>query len=298
MRFQVRSPKSEVRYSDAHLDFGFPSAFGLCLLLLLSCLALTHLSAATSPTPAIGIEGRLSVALPKADYRPKPLDDRTELILRLESVSTLTNKQHRYDFFYMGLEPGTYNLADYLIRPDGSRPDELKDIQIEVRSMLPENHDGQLNAYVSRPFPWIGGYRVLLAVIALLWVGGIVAFAYAFRKKRVIETPPIVMPQPSFAERLCPLVEAAAAGRLSADGKAQLERLLMGYWREKLSLPDLRMAEALARLKAHAQAGDLLRALERWLHRHGGVPVSEVAAVLEPYRTVPECAASVEGGKV
>jgi hypothetical protein len=246
-----------------------------------------HLLAASAPARAIGIEGRLSIALPRPDYRPKPLDDRTELILRLESVTALTNGQHRYDFYYMGLEPGAYHIADYLIRPDGSRPDELGDIQIEVRSTLPENHDGRLNAYVARPFPWIGGYRMLLAALALLWAGGIVGFAIAFRKKSSVEAPPTVVAQPSFAERLRPLVEAAAAGQLSAEGKAQLERLMMGYWRERLNLPDLRMAEALARLKAHAQAGALLRALERWLHRPTGVSPTEINAVLEPYRAGP-----------
>ena len=79
-------------------------------------------------------------------------------------------------------------------------------------------------------------------------------------------------------------MEAAAGGNLSVDGKAQLERLLMGFWREKLNLPDVRMAEALAELKAHAQAGELLRALERWLHQRTGATAAEVQALLAPYR--------------
>jgi hypothetical protein len=252
-------------------------------LIVLLC-SLVTAAAAEPPSRTIGIEGRTSVVLPGKNYRPRPLDDRTELILRLESHSALTNGQHRYEFSYIGLEPGVYNLADYLMRPDGSRPDELGTVPIQVRSTLPENHDGQLNAYLPRPFPWIGGYRLFLVLLGVVWAGGIAGFAVAFRRKRVVVVAPPLPVPPSFAERLRPLVEAAAAGKLSADGQAHLERLMMGYWREKLQLPELPMAEALLRLKAHAQAGELLRALERWLHRQGSVPFSEVAAVLEPYR--------------
>ena len=61
----------------------------------------------------------------------------------------------------------------------------------------------------------------------------------------------------------------------------------MGYWREKLNFSGLGVAEALARLKAHAEAGEVLRALERWLHQPGGATKEEISALLEPYRDLP-----------
>jgi len=242
-------------------------------------------SSEKAPSRTIGIEGGFSLELPRADYRPRPLDDRTEMILRIDAI-TPTNGQYRYDLYYMGLEPGVYKLADYLMRPDGSRPDELAQIPLKVRSLLPEDHNGHLNPVKPNRFPFIGGYRVFLGVIGLAWAGGIAAFVISYRKKKVVAGPVAVESRPSLAEMLRPLVEAAAAGRLNLDGQAQLERLLMGYWRERLDLPvDLRMAEAISRLKEHAQAGELLRALERWLHRPGGIGVAEINALLDPYRT-------------
>ena len=237
------------------------------------------------PARNIGLEGDVTLTLPRNDYRPRPLDDRTELILRIESV-TGTNGQFAYDFHYIGFEAGAYNLADFLIRPDGSRPDEIGNHRLQVQALLPDDHNGQLNAYVPRLFPFIGGYRAFLAVLAAVWVGGIVVFVMRSRKKRTVEAVAVAEVGPSLAERLRPLVEAAAVGKLTTDGQAQLERLLTSYWREKLALPELRMAEALIRLKAHAEAGELLRALERWLHRPGGVSASEVTRLLEPYRLV------------
>lgn len=234
----------------------------------------------------IGIEGKATIALPRGDYQTRPLDDRTELILRIDKVTTVASNEHRYDFFYMGLEPGAYNLADFLIRPDGTRPDELGTFRLQVSSLLPEQHDGKLNAYEPRLFPAIGGYRVVLGLLAFLWIGSLALYLFLTRKKRVVEPIAVVPAPPSFAERLRPLVEDAAAGRLNVEGQANLERLLMGYWREKLSLPDMRMADALGRLKAHREAGELLRALERWLHQPGSATAQEIGSLLQPYRGV------------
>lgn len=254
------------------------------LLTSLSFAATNSTNGTNTASRNIGIEGSVAIELPRADYKPRPLDDRTELILRIERVTTLATDRHRYEFFYMGLEPGAYKLADFLIHPDGTRPDELGDLRIQVRAMLPEDHDGKLNSYVPRLFPFVGGYRAALIVLAVVWVGGIAAFIILSRKKRVVAAPVFAPPAPSFAERLRPLVEEAAAGKLSIEGQANLERLIMGYWREKLNLSELRVSEALAKLKAHSEAGELLRALERWLHRPGGATREEVSALLEPYR--------------
>ena len=169
----------------------------------------------------MGIEGRVEAVLPRPDYRPRPLDDRTELILRVENIEPLTNGQYRYYLYSMGLEPGSYHLAEFLIRPDGSRPDELAEQTIQVRGLLPDEHDGRLNAYVPRLFPFIGGYRAMLVVLGTLWVGGMVAYLYLTRRKPALAAPVLEASPPSLAERLQPLVEAAATGRLNANGQAQ-----------------------------------------------------------------------------
>lgn len=249
---------------------------------------------ATPPQREIGIEGDVTVTLPNGDYQPRPLDDRTPLILRVGKIRPAADGRFTYEFHYIGFEPGTYKLSDYLVRPDGSLAEELGDELLHVRSMLPPGHDGSLNPYVPRPFPWFGGYRMFLAILALLWMAGIAAFAFFGRKKKAVMAPVIIAPPPTFAQRMRPLVEAAANGSLNAQGQAELERLMTGYWRDKLSLPDQRMADALTELKRHAEAGGLLRALERWLHRPGGATPVEVNDLLEPYRHPPAPAETQE----
>jgi len=258
------------------------------------CFVWSPLASTNSPTRTIGLEGHVTLELPRGDYRPLPLDDRTEFILRIGSVTPVATNRYRYELYYMGLEPEHFDLADYLIRPDGSRPDELAGEQVLVSSLLPDDHDGQLTPYVPRRFPFIGGYRMALGSLGVLWLGGVAAFVWAYRMRHpAIEAAPIV-PHPTFAERLQPLVELAARGQLTTEQQAQIERLLMGFWREKLKLPEPRMADAIARLREHAQAGELLRALEHWLHQRSGASAAEVDALLEPYRKVP--AIDSEGG--
>ena len=239
----------------------------------------------------IGIEGDLKITLSRGDYQPKPLDDRTPLILRVEAVEAAPDGKFIYEFHYIGFEPGSYRLADYLIHPDGTPATEIGELPVMVHSILPPDYDGALNSYVRRPFPWFGGYRMLLGGLAVLWILGLLAFAWFGRRKKSVVVEEILPPPVSYAERMRPFVEAAAAGTLTASGQAELERLMTGYWRNKLALPEQRMADTLAALKRHAEAGSLLQALECWLHRPGGASPEEVNGLLAPYRQLPVAAA-------
>ena len=59
--------------------------------------------------------------------------------------------------------------------------------------------------------------------------------------------------------------------------------MLLNYWRDRLNLNSLDMPDAIRKLREHAEAGELLRALETWLHRPPGTAAIDVGAVLKPY---------------
>lgn len=260
---------------------------------LLALLMAIHAMAAETPGRGIGMESDLEVVLDRGDCVVRPLDDRTPLILRIESVHPEPSGKFRYDLHGIGFEPGTHRLADYLVLPDGSPVEAIAHTTFEVRSILPPDHDGRLNDLLPRSLPGFGGYRRVLAGLAALWVLGLAGFAWTGRRVRNVEVPPQEVPHPTFAERLRPLVEAAATGELTAQDRAMLERLMTGYWRDRLDLPPQRMADQIATLKRHPQAGELLRAMERWLHQPGSAPREEVHAVLQPYRCSSEAGTEV-----
>ncbi len=231
------------------------------------------------------MEGRAEVTLPGTALEAKPVDEKSPLVLRIASTQPAAAGT-KYDLRYIGLVPGGYDLRKYLLRSDGSPTTDLPEIPVTVGGLLPEDHQGQLVPPSTKPLSALAWYKPAMIVLGVLWLVLLVPLILVGRRRKAVQVVPVARP-PSMADRLRPLVEQAARGELSDDGKGQQERMLLGYWRHRLALHDLTMAEAVARLKAHPQAGALLRALEDWLHRPPGSASVDVAAVLAPYKDVP-----------
>lgn len=238
------------------------------------------------------MEGRVEVVLPGTALEPKPFEHKGRLIVRIAETRPRGDSIW-YDFRYTGLVPGNYDLRGYLQRPDGSTTNNLPPIPVRVAPLLPETHNGLLVEPRASPLGRLGGYTTLMIVTAVVWALLFIPLVWRHRKKAA---PAVVAPpEPTFAQRLRPLVEQAAAGTLSGDGQAQLERMLLNYWRDRLALGTMDMAQAIGKLRDHPEAGELLRALESWLHRPAGSAAVDVAAVLKPYRNIstpPEPAAA------
>lgn len=260
----------------------------LLLAFLLLCASLSQANESSAPH-AIGVEEGQKVILERGDYQVRPLDDRTPVILRLGAVEPAEGG-FAYRLHVVGFEPGEHRLADYLMHPDGTPATELGDRTFKVRTILPPEHDGSLTPHLATTMPWFGGYRRLLVVLTLLWILGWFGIHRIGRKKISTAAPDPEPSPPGFADRLRPYLERAAAGTLGVGGKAELERLLLSYWRERLSPPGERMAAEFAVLRAHPEAASAIEALERWLHRPVGVDKAEIEGLLDFYR-------NVEGGK-
>lgn len=255
-----------------------------CLFLFLFALVAHAGAAAPAASPqAIGIEEGQRIILARGDYVPRPLDDRTPVILRLGKTEP-ADGGFAYQLHVIGFEPGEHRLADYLMRPDGSPATELGDATFTVKSVLPPDHDGSLTPHLPSAMPWFGGYRQLLTGLAFAWVLGWFGIHRLGRQKTTATASAPEAPAPGFAERLRPYLENAANGRLDARGQAELERLLLAYWRERLSPPGETMAAELAALRGHPEAAPALAALERWLHRPGGADQNEIECLLDIYR--------------
>jgi len=231
-------------------------------------------------TPTVGEPAELlGVVLPGSELQVKASDFSVPLVLRILDVWPHGDAL-RYDFSYYGLEPGTHDLAHYLERVDGSSTEDLPELPVEVRSILPS---GQIEpaALGGAKVPDVGGYERSLWIGGILWLVGLVAIL-AYGRRRQAADHAQREPQ-SLADRLRPLVSDALQGTLPAERRAELELMLIAYWRDKLGLAETSSAKALAQLKAHAEAGPLLRGLEDWLHRPTPPEDVDVAALLAPY---------------
>jgi hypothetical protein len=225
------------------------------------------------------------LVLPGSELEVRPLENPEDpMIVRI--VETFPHgDSFRYDIVYYGLEPGKYDLRTLLKRKDGSSTEDLPSIMVEVFPILPP---GQVepNQLPTVSTSVLGGYQKLLIFGGIVWVIGLVLIGYLIFKKDAKKDTDSSRPK-TLADRLRPIVLAAIEGKLDQQQQAELERMLLAYWRKRLSLEDLSAAEAMISLKNHEEAGALLRQLEEWLHSPRKQENINLAELLSPYQDLP-----------
>lgn len=273
------------------------------------CLALAAFLVAGSPAAGAdaasgssvtrGITGAITVDDPAGlGLRPRadlPID--APLLVRIVSREDRGADQgggHRYRLEFIGTEAGVHDLRSVLERPGGVAVDDLDPIEVEVIRRL-DAAAGTDVAPVDIPVPNIrGGYRATMITVGVAW--GLVPLVIVGR--RLARRPRDVGSRvdtsgPSLAERLEPLVAAAAAGTMSTEERGRLELLLIAHLDggDETATPSRSRADAIAHLRRDAAAGPLLESVEAWLHRPGDNETidsrrTRAAELLRPYRTV------------
>lgn len=253
-----------------------------CLILALTLQAAAQ--DAAPPGARVGIPFTLTdVYIPGGEARPQPRPNRQPpLVIRLLAVKPASGGR-RYDFEVYGLEAGRFDLADYLEAADPADPPRFSDIPLTITTELPAGLPRPAELEAAAP-KRIGGYKTALWILGVLWAAGLIVLV--LWKRRRPTTALAAAAPPSLAERLQTLLTAAARGGLDAEQKARLERLILGYWHERLpDLAALPPSEALAALRHHDKAGPLLRQLETWLHApNSSVSHDRIDELLAPYR--------------
>jgi hypothetical protein len=242
----------------------------------------------TGPAPlTVGVHGRVrQVVIAGAECEPIPLTDRRQAIVVRITGLFPHGTDFRYDLEYYGLEPGRYDLVQYLRRTDGTPLQGAAPIEVEIVENLPPGQPRPAPLDESS-LPVVGGYTRWLWIGGMLWGFGLLALLFLHRAKTEQAGPAVQRPL-TLADRLRPLTEQARAGTLDSTGKAELERLVLGYWGGRIGIASIGSVEALQQLKAHPDAGELLRQMETWLHAPPGRGDSvDLHALLAPYASIP-----------
>ncbi len=247
-------------------------------------------------SPTVGAPGFVDqIKLPGSELAAKPVsDDRVPIVVRI--VKTFPHGDHfRYDIAFQGLEPGEYNLADYLVRKDGSSTEDLPEIKVEIRSLLPP---GQIepNQLENSILPRLGGYKSLMVIAIVFWsivFAGLILLGW---KRK--ETAPIIETKKSFADLLRPRLEQAMRGELHHTQLAELERMLIAFWRRRLDLEGVAIESAIEKIKANPEAGPTVLQLEKWIHSPHAQSDVSLQQLLAPYESIPSELLSMEESEV
>ena len=267
--------------------------FMLCLLFVPS------LAAAESVEATRGITGSVLLNADGPRIRPRSdLDLDSPLLVRVVEARE-GEGETSYQLEFIGVNEGVFDLRDVLENPDGSRPDHLPPIMVEIISNLEENAATDVFVSQNPGTALSGGYRMFLVVLGIGWLCvPLVAVVRRLQRRPVIDESPVV-PEITLADQLRPLVTMASERGLSVAERGRLELLLYGHWQEQSDLQAMTRSSAVARLRNDEHAGPLLRAIEGWLHRPGatedsGATPEDIDRLLEPYRRVAPI--SMEGG--
>lgn len=251
-------------------------------------------------TAARGIAGEVAFNYDGAPIAVRANQTLTSsMLVRLSRVSGEGELPARYRLAFLGGVAGEFDLREYLEHGDGHPIDDLPPLRVRIYSQLPEQIGTDLFSGEHPQFALTSRYRLVLGCVAALWL--LVPVTVVAR--RVLRrTPPaptvVIVPRPTVADQLRPLVEAARCDGLSVSEQGRLELLLLMFWRERLGMSEVRLADSIQRLREHPEAGQLLGAVERWLHarnRAAPQPDADVATLLAPYASTPAIAVQPGG---
>ncbi|MEE2906509.1 MAG: hypothetical protein VX527_01620 [Planctomycetota bacterium] len=240
-----------------------------------------------------GIAGRVTIEVDQGMLRGRPdLDLDSPLLVRIAAVQPRPEGGFLFDLEFLGTQPGVFDLRDVLVFSNGASTAQLDPIPIRIVSHLADHSASDLAMTIPPESTLRGGYVTVLIVIGVAWI--LVPVIVITRRLLRPRPVPISAPRgPTLAEQLAPLVEAAADRQLTIPEQARLELLLYWYWQAALQLDESR-PEAVARLRRHDDAGQLLRTVESWLHDPATTAPTrdDIKKLLLPYRQVPAGAVS------
>ncbi len=224
------------------------------------------------------------IAGSKAEPIPR-IDSESSLVIRVLEVKPAADG-FRYDLEIYGLDPGSYRLSDYF-RYVGSN-ESLPQLSQQITIVTEHDLEGipKPKELANVPPENVGGYRVLLTVCLVIW--GVVFLLILFWRKKKVQSEEFLQPPPTLHEKLGNLVRAAAHGDLSDSDRSQLERLILGHWKQKLpEIENLPASEALVTLRSHPEASPLLLKLEYWLHApNPSIDQQSINNLLDSFRDV------------
>lgn len=245
-------------------DASFTSARAIGALLAASVVAAATAVASTRtaaepPRTARGTTGAVDITSAQP-LRAKALRDAASPVL--VRVNALGGERYRVE--YLGAVEGAFDLAPLIERTDGRAAEALPDLRVEIYSQLPPNHGTDVFGLSAPGFSLAAHYSTALGAVIVLWAA-VPAVAVVRRLLRPRPAPPAPAPrEPTVAERLFAIVDAARTRELDLDERARLELLVLRELRGSGDLANL--ADAVATLRDDRHTARIVRAIEAWLH--------------------------------
>ena len=245
-------------------------------LIYILCLALL-LPVTAQDKGNVGMVKRVQVEFPGELLAAAKVDEKAAAMVRIISYEK-TRNGFSYDLEFIGLEPGKYNLLDYMRTASRLDPVKLDPYPVEVGTNLNEDFNGELVDFqkdMKALKPW---YKKTSYIVFIVWVLLLPVIIFAGRKKKKVEEVEEVK-EKTLNEKICELL-VSLEGNSTKELWQKIEGLILKHWYEKKSLQGLPMHEAIMKLKADSEAGPFIVKLEKGLHSKEFKNEQEVADLI------------------
>lgn len=223
----------------------------------------------------IGVENQLLLKTPFAELTPAEYHDKAPVTVRLESKE-VDGDLYLYDFRYAFLQPGVFNVSDYIINLEGTGT--IDPVEVEGLTVIPKSFKGELMPLVKVEVPFDKSYPSTLYTLIAVWVvwTALMYRLYLYRPAAAVAQQDVA---PSLIETIRRFL-AEVKSESSIDLQAELELLIHRYANDELHCSE-EAVKNLEALRRDARWGGVLEVLDAWLHRPGARDTDQLLASLE-----------------
>jgi hypothetical protein len=237
------------------------------------------------PEVPLGVEHAVTITYSGPELIVQPYRFGVPVNLRIARV--IENDGLRtYDIRYMLNTAGEFDICKYLAAKDGSQLTDLPAFKVLGLGHLSQNMDQRIQEVETMGIDIWHYYYECIAAVITLWLIWLLLLIFYGREKP--ELPEEAVPVETFYDVLSAYLAKLEDKTLDDKGKAQLEMLLINWWREQLGYGDLEMHEVVRRIGRDSSAAPAFHAIQQWLHNpRNSVGTDELLASLRPYSVKP-----------
>ncbi len=161
--------------------------------------------------------------------------------------------------------PGQFDVTEYLVATTGDPIDDLPSFPVRGVTRLTKDMETRIREIEDVEINIGHWYYESLVALGGVWAAWLVGLIFLGRNRPQSQMTVERFTPPTLRERIEQYLGQLTDQELDVQQRAELEVLLIQYWREQRSLSQ-RLAESCRCLQADPQFGAAYAALQVWLH--------------------------------
>lgn len=234
---------------------------------------------------SIGVEHAVTLRYGGPDLVLKPFARGVAVSMRIAKVEQAAKGSQTkiYDIRYILSREGEFDITSYLQSATNLELEGLPPFVVEGVSKDSFTIKDRIEEIESAEVAIWHWYYESLTAFAVFWGSSffLLLFWHRHHKRSQHATEPDAN-APHGVLRL--ILEQISSGELDASGKAKLEYMMLGWWRDHCGCSAREMHYVAAKLKRDPTVGEIYETLESWLHDpNTSVTSEQLIPMLQPY---------------